>query len=53
MNQPRSEVGRWGIMETNRMIQLHQHIRTPKQQNQITEDTIILDQQAARELLGL
>ena len=51
LNQPRSEVGRWGVLETERMIQLHTSIRTPKKE--IPQDTIIFDQAAAKELLGL
>ena len=53
MNQPRSELGKWGFMETNRMILLHQKINTPKEKPEPKGDMIILDQQAAKELLGL
>ena len=53
MNQPRNELGKWGHMETNRMMQLHSHIKTPKKQTEQSEDIIILDQQAAKEMLGL
>jgi len=38
-------------METNRMMLIHQHVNTPKKK--LEGDTIILDQKAARELLGL
>jgi len=53
MNQPRSELGKWGMMETDRMMQLHIHITKGKTKTPPKEGMIILDQNAAREYLGL
>ena len=54
-HQPRCEIGNWGINETNRQIMLHaslQHKAT-KPHKQPNNDTIILDQAAAKEYMGL
>ncbi len=37
-------------METNRMMLLHQYVNTPKKKPE--GDMIIMDQKAAKELLG-
>jgi len=40
-------------METNRMMLLHQKMNTPKTKPEPDGNMIILDQKAAKELLGL